>query len=73
MRKGAPPVMMKTYVQTRAENVKGICGEEISGPTELMVWMAEHEDELGYELPKSFHKELEKWLERQEKRERSKK
>jgi hypothetical protein len=50
-RKGAPPTMLKTYIQAIAEAVEKITGEKLSGPTALMEWMCKHEAELPYKLP----------------------
>jgi len=61
-RRGAPPAMMKTYIQAIAEAVEKITGQKIEDCAGLMRWMVEHEAELGYPLPgkvKSTLKEFE--------------
>ncbi len=50
-RRGAPPTMLKTYIQAIVEAVAAITGEKLSSPTELMKWMVDHEKELPYKLP----------------------
>ncbi|MHC4820672.1 MAG: HEAT repeat domain-containing protein [Planctomycetota bacterium] len=71
-RRGGAPTMLKTYVQAIAEAVKEICGEEIEGPTQLMEWMVEHKDELGYPLPGMVKSTLKEWKDRAAKRKKQK-
>ena len=63
-RKGAPPTMLKTYIQAIADAVEKICGEKLSTPTELMQWMVKHEAELPYKLPSKVKTTLKEWQER---------
>ncbi len=67
-RRGAPPPMLKTYVQTIAETVFKITGEKLSGPTELMRWMVQHESELPFKLPAKVKTTLKEWEDRAAKR-----
>jgi hypothetical protein len=71
-RRGAPPVMLKTYIQALADSVEKITGEKIGTPTELMVWMCKHEAELPYKLPGKVKQTLKEYQERAEKREKDK-
>jgi len=57
-RKGAPPTMLKTFIQAIAEAVEKITGEKLSGPTPLMEWMCAHEADLPYKLPSKVKQAL---------------
>lgn len=72
-RRGAPPTMMKTYIQAICEAVTAICGEKIGKPMELMQWMARREAELPYKLPGMVKKTLKEYEERAAKKEKEKK
>lgn len=72
-RRGAPPVMLKTYIQALADSVEKITGEKVCTPTELMVWMCKHEAELPYKLPGKVKQTLKDYQERAEKRKKEKK
>jgi len=67
-RKGAPPTMLKTFVQAIVEAVEAICGEKLENPTELMQWMVKHEADLPYKLPGKVKSTLKEWEERARKK-----
>jgi hypothetical protein len=76
-RKGAPPVMLKTYIQAIADAVFKITGEKLSGPNALVEWLCLHEKELPYPLPGKVKQALkaiqEKAAKKKEKEEKEKK
>ncbi|MCK6480903.1 MAG: hypothetical protein L6R43_12395 [Planctomycetes bacterium] len=63
-RKGAPPTMLKTYLQAIVEAVAAITGEKLSTPTELMRWMVAHEKELPFPLPAKVKTTLQEFEDR---------
>jgi len=67
-RKGAPPTMLKTFIQAIAEAVEKICGEKLATPTALMEWMCKHEAELPYKLTAKIKQTLKDFQERAAKR-----
>jgi hypothetical protein len=67
-RRGAPPVMLKTYIQAIADAVEKICGEKVATPTALMQWLVRHEAELGFKLPAMVRTTLKEFEERAAKR-----
>jgi hypothetical protein len=71
-RRGAPPTMLKTYIQTIVESVHLITGEKLKDPSELMRWMVQHEKELGYPLPAKVKTDLKDWEERAAKKKKAK-
>jgi hypothetical protein len=72
-RKGAPPTMLKTFIQAIAEAVEKITNEKISGPTALMEWMCKHEAELPYKLPGMVKQKLKEFQDRAAKKAKDKK
>jgi len=72
-RRGAPPAMLKTYIQAIADAVEKITGEKIGTPTELMVWLVKHEAELPYKLPGKVKQTLKEYQDRAAKKEKDKK
>jgi hypothetical protein len=67
-RRGAPPVMLKTYIQAIVDACEKICGEPIATPTELMQWLVKHEAELGFKLPGKVKTTLKEFEDRTAKR-----
>jgi len=63
-RRGAPPTMLKTFIQAIAEAVESITGKKLATPTALMEWMVEHEAELPYKLPGKVKQVLKEFQER---------
>ena len=63
-RRGAPPTMLKTYIQQIVESVFQITGEKMKVPTDLMNWLVKHEAELPFKLPGKVKTTLKEWEER---------
>jgi len=63
-RRGAPPTMLKTYIQQIVESVFQITGKKMNVPSDLMKWMVEHEAELPFKLPGKVKTTLKEWEER---------
>lgn len=72
-RKGAPPTMLKTYIQAIAEAVEKITGEKLDKPKALMEWMCKHEAELPYKLPSKVKQALKDAQEKEAKKQKDKK
>ena len=70
--KGAPPTMLKTFIQAIAEAVEKITGEKLTGPTQLMEWMCKHEAELPYKLPGKVKQTLKEFQDRAAKKAKEK-
>jgi hypothetical protein len=71
-RRGAPPAMLKTYIQAIADACEKITGEKICTPTDLMVWMVKHEAELPYKLPGKVKQTLKEFQDRAAKKDKNK-
>jgi hypothetical protein len=72
-RHGAPPAMLKTYIQQIVETVREITGEKMEKPTDLMRWLLAHEKELPFKLPGKVKTTLDEFEARAKKREEGKK
>ncbi len=72
-RKGAPPTMLKTFIQAIAEAVEKITGEKLDKPKALMEWMCKHEAELPYKLPSKVKQALKDAQEKEAKKQKDKK
>jgi hypothetical protein len=71
-RKGAPPTMLKTFIQAIAEAVEKITGEKLATPAALMEWMCKHEAELPYKLTPKIKQALKDAQEKAAKKEKDK-
>ena len=69
--RGAPPVMLKTYIQNIAEAVEKITGEKLGTPTALMQWLVKHESELSFKLPAMVKTTLKEFEDRASKKEKA--
>jgi HEAT repeat protein len=70
-RQGAPPAMLKTYIQAIADAVEKITGQKIENCTGLMRWMVDHEAELGYKLPAKVKTTLKEFEDRAAKKKKA--
>jgi len=71
-RHGAPPTMLKTYIQQIVKTVHELTGVKMENPSDLMRWMVEHEAELPFKLPGKVKTTLKEWEERAAKRKKDK-
>jgi hypothetical protein len=71
-RHGAPPTMLKTFIQAICEAVHQITGQKLEKPTDLMVWMVEHEAELPFKLPGKVKTTLKEFQDRAAKKQKKK-
>jgi len=69
-RRGAPPTMLKTYIQAIVNAVFEITGEKMKKPTDLMKWLVAHEKELPFKLPGKVKTTLKEFEDRAAKKEK---